>query len=177
MRIRHLIACGLAALALTAAGCGDDGGDKTASYTVDAPPAEEASGGAETPAAAPAKGAPKVRVPSGSPPKQLQTKDLKQGTGATAKAGDQVSVDYVGVAYSTKKEFDSSFQAGREPIPVTLGAGQVIAGWDEGIVGMKVGGRRELIIPPDKAYGAAGRPPDIGPNETLVFVVDLVGVE
>jgi peptidylprolyl isomerase len=83
-------------------------------------------------------------------------------------------MNYVGVAYSTKKEFDNSYDRG-QPFDVTLGEGAVIAGWDEGIVGMKVGGRRELIIPPDMGYGARGGP-GIKPNETLVFVVDLVSI-
>jgi peptidylprolyl isomerase len=118
---------------------------------------------------------PKVKVPEGAPPKELQTKDLKVGTGREAKTGDNLNVHYVGVAYSTKKQFDASWDRGM-PIAFQLGFGRVIKGWDQGIVGMKVGGRRQLIIPPDLAYGPAGRPPAIGPNETLVFVVDLVAV-
>jgi peptidylprolyl isomerase len=173
MRTRILIACGLAALALTAAGCGDD--TETAEFTVDAPPLEE-SAADEAPAADRGE-KPKVTIPSGPPPKKLETRDIKEGTGPAAKNGDAVQVDYVGKAYSTGKEFDTSFAAGREPFPLTLGNGEVITGWDKGIVGMKVGGRRELTIPPGMAYGAQGRPPDIGPNETLVFVVDLVDIQ
>jgi peptidylprolyl isomerase len=174
MRTRYLIASGLAALALTAAGCGD-GGEKTASYTVDAPPSSSAEPASDAPAPAAAKDEPKVRVPAGDPPKQLETRDIKEGTGPAAKKGDAVLMNYVGVAYSTKKKFDSSYDG--DPLPVTLGEGGVIAGWDEGIPGMKVGGRRELIIPPGKAYGAQGFPPDIGPDETLVFIVDLVEIQ
>ena len=103
-------------------------------------------------------------------------RDLKKGTGATAKNGSQVTVNYVGVAYSNGKQFDSSFDRG-QAFPFTLGAGEVIPGWDQGIEGMKVGGRRQLTIPPDLAYGPQGSPPAIGPNETLIFVVDLLSVQ
>jgi len=173
MRTRYLIACGLAALSLTiVAGCGDE--TETATFTVEAPPAGSSDAAAvEEPVSSGKK--PKVTVPDGAPPKELEVKDLKKGTGKAAKAGDDLTMDYVGVSYSTGKEFDSSFSAG-QPFNFTLGQGGVIAGWDEGIEGMKVGGRRELIIPPDKAYGAQGRPPSIKPNETLVFVVDLLAV-
>jgi peptidylprolyl isomerase len=118
---------------------------------------------------------PKVEVPSGDPPTSLQKTDIKVGSGEEAKTGQKVSVHYVGVAYSDKKEFDSSWGSGR-PFNFTLGAGNVIQGWDEGVPGMKVGGRRQLVIPPDLAYGPAGYPGAIGPNETLVFVVDLVSI-
>ena len=118
---------------------------------------------------------PKVEVPEGPPPTELQIEDLKAGTGAEAVAGKQVEVHYVGVAYSTKKQFDASWDRG-QPLPFPLGAGRVIKGWDQGVAGMKVGGRRRLTIPPDLAYGPGGFPPVIGPNETLVFVVDLVSV-
>jgi peptidylprolyl isomerase len=115
---------------------------------------------------------PKVTVPKGPPPKQLVVKDLREGTGATAKAGDEVTVQYVGVDYKTGKQFDASWDRG-EPFTFTLGAGEVIPGWDQGVEGMKVGGRRELIIPPELAYG----PQQVGtiaPNSTLVFVIDLL---
>jgi peptidylprolyl isomerase len=118
---------------------------------------------------------PTVEVPSGPPPDHLVVKDLKEGDGAEAKAGDQVTVQYVGVLYDGGKEFDSSWDR-NQPFPFTLGSGQVIPGWDQGVEGMKVGGRRELVIPPDLAYGATGQPPDIPPNATLVFVIDLVSV-
>ena len=87
-----------------------------------------------------------------------------------------MTVQYVGVAWSAKQQFDSSWDRG-EPIMFKLGTGQVIPGWDQGVAGMKVGGRRRLVIPPDLAYGAQGSPPAIGPNETLVFVIDLLGVQ
>ena len=118
---------------------------------------------------------PTVEVPTGPPPDQLVVKDLKEGDGDEAKAGDQVTVQYVGVLYDGGKEFDASWDRG-QPFPFTLGSGQVIPGWDQGVEGMKVGGRRELIIPPDLAYGPQGQPPDIPPNATLVFVIDLVSV-
>ena len=119
---------------------------------------------------------PKVEVPDGAPPKELESDDLVEGDGAEAKTGDTVTMEYVGVSYSNGKEFDSSWER-PEPFTFQLGSGQVIPGWDQGIPGMKVGGRRKLIIPPDLAYGQAGSPPDIGPNETLIFVVDLTDVQ
>jgi FKBP-type peptidyl-prolyl cis-trans isomerase len=118
---------------------------------------------------------PTVEVPKGPAPKQLVVKDLKTGDGTEAKAGDQVTVQYVGVLYDTGKQFDASWDRG-QPFPFQLGSGQVIQGWDQGVVGMKVVGRRELIIPPDLAYGAQGQPPTIPANATLVFVIDLVSV-
>ena len=118
---------------------------------------------------------PSVSVPSGSPPKTLQKTDLIVGNGAEAVTGKKVTVQYVGVSFSNKKQFDASWDRG-EPFSFVLGQGRVIQGWDEGVPGMKVGGRRQLVIPADLAYGAQGSPPVIGPNETLVFVVDLVSV-
>jgi len=123
-----------------------------------------------------AKPKPTVEVPTGPPPDQLEIEDIEEGDGAEAQAGDQVSVNYVGVLYEGGEEFDSSF-AGGQPFPFRLGAGNVIPGWDEGVEGMKVGGRRRLIIPPELAYGAQGSPPDIPPDSTLVFVIDLLSVD
>jgi peptidylprolyl isomerase len=119
---------------------------------------------------------PTISQPSGDPPAQLVKKDIVQGKGKKAKKGDVVSVQYTGVAFSTGQKFDASWDRGAEPFQFPLGGGQVITGWDEGVPGMRVGGRRELIIPPDQAYGPAGSPPAIGPNETLIFVVDLVKI-
>jgi peptidylprolyl isomerase len=119
---------------------------------------------------------PVVNVPTGAPPKDLVVKDLIKGTGPTATTGKSVTVNYVGVLYKNGKEFDSSWKTGQPFAPFTLGQHAVIPGWDNGLVGMKVGGRRELIIPPSLAYGKAGSPPTIPPNSTLVFVVDLLGV-
>ena len=118
---------------------------------------------------------PVIAVPSGAPPKSLVVKDLIKGTGATAKTGSSVTVNYVGVLYKGGKEFDSSWKTGAPFAPFTLGQGAVIPGWDQGLVGMRVGGRRELIIPPSLAYGAKGSAPVIPPNATLIFVVDLLG--
>ncbi len=115
------------------------------------------------------------RCPTAEPPAELETEDIVVGDGAEAAAGDTVSVQYVGVNYSDGSEFDASWDTG-EPFEFRLGSGSVIPGWDEGIPGMKVGGRRELVIPPDLAYGPQGQPPDIGPNETLIFVIDLLDV-
>lgn len=117
---------------------------------------------------------PKVKVPSGPPPQKLVSKDLKAGEGQAAKAGDEVTVQYVGVNYRNGKQFDASWDRG-EPFTFTLGAGQVIEGWDQGIEGMKPGGRRELIIPPELGYGSQ-RSGSIPPYSTLVFVVDLLEI-
>ena len=110
------------------------------------------------------------------PPSDLVATDITEGDGVEAKSGDTVSVHYVGVAHSTGEEFDASYNRGT-PLQFRLGTGQVISGWDQGVQGMKVGGRRQLVIPPRLAYGPQGSPPAIGPNETLVFVVDLLGVQ
>jgi len=118
---------------------------------------------------------PTITVPPGAPPTQLESKDLIVGTGPAAKAGDQVTVQYVGVAYSTGKVFDASWSR-NQPFQFTLGQGQVIAGWDQGVVGMQVGGRRELIIPPALAYGSSSPGPGIAANDTLIFIVDLVKI-
>jgi len=106
---------------------------------------------------------------------QLQSDDLTVGDGPEATSGQRVSVHYVGVSHATGEQFDASWDRG-EPFAFKLGKGQVIAGWDQGVAGMKVGGRRRLTIPPHLGYGARGAGGAIGPNETLVFVVDLLGV-
>ena len=118
---------------------------------------------------------PFVDFPDGPPPTDLVITDLVEGTGPEAKAGQTVSVHYVGVAHSTGEEFDSSYDRG-QPLDFGLGRGMVIPGWDQGIQGMKVGGRRQLVIPPHLAYGPRGAGGVIGPNETLIFVCDLVAV-
>lgn len=119
---------------------------------------------------------PVVEVPQEEPPSELVSEDIVTGDGATAEAGDQLTMQYVGVLYDTGEQFDASWDTG-QPFEFELGAGNVIPGWDEGIEGMRVGGRRELTIPPDLAYGPAGQPPDIPPDSTLVFVVDLLDVK
>ena len=116
---------------------------------------------------------PEVDFPDGDPPTELEISDIWQGGGAVAKAGDTVQVHYVGVAYSTGEEFDASWSRGA-PLEFRLGVGQVIAGWDQGVQGMRVGGRRQLIIPPELAYGDRGAGRAIAPGETLIFVCDLV---
>lgn len=118
---------------------------------------------------------PAITIPAEAAPTTLRSCDLVVGTGAEATVGSTVQVQYVGVAWSTKKQFDASWDRG-QPFDFPLGQGRVIKGWDQGVAGMKVGGRRELVIPADLGYGAQGAGGDIGPNETLVFIVDLVKV-
>jgi peptidylprolyl isomerase len=118
---------------------------------------------------------PEIPKPAGSPPRNLEIEDIVRGKGPPAKPGDNVVVQYVGVNFSTGEEFDASWTTG-QPYRFPLGGGQVIEGWDKGIVGMRKGGRRKLTIPPRMGYGAEGSPPAIGPNETLVFVVDLLAI-
>jgi peptidylprolyl isomerase len=159
------------ALALAVAGCGSSDDDSSSTQaTSDATTAEQPGGDANLNAK------PKVTVPDGPAPKKLEVKEIVEGDGAEAKAGDEVTVQYVGVGYDSKEEFDSSWSRS-EPFTFNLGAGEVISGWDQGIVGMKEGGRRELTIPANLAYGPSGSPPVIGPNETLIFVVDLLAVK
>ena len=118
---------------------------------------------------------PEIEFPGDTPPADLVVEDITVGDGAEAKAGSTISAHYVGVAHSTGEEFDASWNRGA-PLDFRLGVGQVIAGWDEGIVGMKEGGRRKLVIPANKAYGDRGAGAVIKPGETLIFVVDLVAV-
>jgi peptidylprolyl isomerase len=119
---------------------------------------------------------PQVEVPSDQPPSyQLEIEDLAVGDGEEAVSGQVVEVHYVGVSWSTGKQFDASWDRG-STFKFGLGKGQVIAGWDQGVAGMKVGGRRRITIPPALGYGKRGAGGVIGPDETLVFVVDLVGL-
>ncbi len=119
---------------------------------------------------------PHVYVPPGeTPPAELEVEDLEVGDGDEAVAGRNVEVHYVGVSWRTRKQFDASWDRG-DTFEFRLGAGQVISGWDQGVAGMKVGGRRRIVIPPRLAYGKQGAGGVIGPDETLVFVVDLLGV-
>jgi peptidylprolyl isomerase len=117
---------------------------------------------------------PEIPAPQGDPPPELVIRDIVPGKGPKAKAGDQLTMQYVGISWSNGQQFDASWDAG-QPFPFQLGAGMVIQGWDQGMVGMRKGGRRLLVIPPDLGYGPQGSGP-IGPNETLVFVVDLVQI-
>jgi peptidylprolyl isomerase len=129
----------------------------------------------DEPATAERQDKPEVEIPDGDPPKELVIEDLEEGEGDEAQAGDQLTVDYVGVLYDGGDEFDESFSK-PEPFQFALGQGGVIPGWDEGLEGMKVGGRRQLVIPPDQAYGPQGQPPEIPPDSTLVFVIDLLAI-
>ncbi|MGH2873525.1 MAG: FKBP-type peptidyl-prolyl cis-trans isomerase [Solirubrobacteraceae bacterium] len=128
-----------------------------------------------TPTSGPLSTEPKITVPAGSPPTKLVTKDLIKGTGAVAKAGSTVTVNYVGALYKGGKVFDASWNR-KQTFTTPLSAGAVIPGWVNGIPGMKVGGRRELIIPPALGYKAAGSPPTIPGNATLIFIIDLLKV-
>ncbi len=138
------------------------------------------SGGDDKPKASPspttspviATAKPSFALPTGKPPTQLKIIDLLEGTGIVALPGKVATVHYVGDHYDGR-EFSTSW--GGHPVAFTVGGEEVVTGWDEGIVGMRVGGRRMLIVPPDLAYGATGQGP-IGPNETLVFVIDLISV-
>ena len=118
---------------------------------------------------------PEIEFPDTPPPTDLEVTDVTTGDGDEAVAGKTVKVHYVGVAHSTGEEFDASYTRG-EPLSFRLGSGQVISGWDQGVQGMKVGGRRKLVIPPDLGYGDRGAGGAIKPGETLIFVVDLVEV-
>jgi peptidylprolyl isomerase len=119
---------------------------------------------------------PEIGFPGDEPPADLVITDVQVGEGAEAKPGAEVTVHYVGVAFSTGEEFDASWNRG-QPFKFTLGAGKVIAGWDRGVAGMRVGGRRQLVIPAHLGYGDRGAGKVIAPGETLIFVVDLLGTE
>jgi peptidylprolyl isomerase len=157
----------LAALGLSA--CGGDDEPESSGATTQTSPAAAAKALEDTGVK------PQIPRPTGSPPRRLEKQDIVKGKGRPAAAGDDVVVDYVGVTFSTGEEFDSSWDVG-QPYPFPLGGGQVIEGWDKGIVGMRKGGRRMLTIPPELAYGTTGSPPDIPPNETLVYVIDLLRI-
>jgi peptidylprolyl isomerase len=177
-----------ATVALAACGSSDD---KSSSAPTTTTKASAASSAASAPAAAPqSKGrdctaddigvsgefgkAPQITIPDDcDPPKELIVKDLVEGSGPGAAAGQQLTMNYALITWSDKKKLDSSFDRGK-PFQLTLGAGQVIPGWDQGLVGVQQGARRLLIVPPNLGYGAGGN--GIKPNETLVFVTDAVAV-
>lgn len=175
MRPRRAAQVLLAAAALGAAGCGDDdksGGSSDSSTSSDgaAPAASVEKQLAQV--STDLKKEPRIPSLSGLPPMELVSKDIVTGTGAAAKQGDKITVEYLGVTYSDDKKLDSSW--GREPLETSLDAASgIIDGWVKGIPGMKVGGRRALVIPPDLGYGEQGQPPDVAPFETLMFVIDL----
>jgi FKBP-type peptidyl-prolyl cis-trans isomerase len=174
MSKRALVLPVLAVVAAGLAGCGSS----SKASGIEQVPAEGATAApvVTTPKPAPAIAKkPVVTIPSGPAPTTLVTKDLVTGTGQTAKAGDTVTVNYVGELYKNGKEFDSSWSR-NQPFTTALSTGSLIRGWVQGIPGMKVGGRRELIIPASLAYGKTGSPPTIPPNSPLVFVIDLLSI-
>lgn len=182
-RFKSHFAFSIAALAATAllAGCGSSSkssievGNESDTNSVPHVAGEKApEAPATTPKSGPLASKPAVTSPKGAAPSKLVVKDLVKGTGAEAKLGQSVTVNYVGVLYNGGKEFDSSWKRG-EPATFSLENGKLISGWTQGIPGMHVGGRRELIVPAELAYGKQGQPPTIPPNAPLVFVVDLLG--
>jgi peptidylprolyl isomerase len=175
---RSRLGLGIATLgaAVLVAGCGSSGSSSTITVGNESASANkliEHTVVVTTPKTGPLSKEPTIATPKGPAPTTLQTKEIITGTGAEAKAGDSVTVNYVGALYSNGKVFDASWNR-KEPFTFTLGQGQVIPGWDKGVAGMKVGGRRELIIPAELAYGKPGRPPTIPPSSALVFIVDLL---
>jgi peptidylprolyl isomerase len=174
--MRRLLPCLLLLLLAVPAACGgDDDSGEPAAKTTTTETSEEPSPSAQREALKDTTTRPVIPKPSGSPPRRLEKQDIVRGKGPAAKPGDTVTVQYVGVAFSTGDEFDASWDRG-QPFPVPLGAGQVIEGWDKGLVGMRKGGRRMLTIPPELAYGSEGYPPTIAPNETLIFVIDALEI-
>ncbi len=189
--IRPRCALALTGLAATLliAGCGSSGNSSTITVGLEnksdnalvkqteahaktTPSKTSSSATAKTPTSGPLSKEPKVTPPSGAAPTKLEIKDLITGTGPEVKAGGSVTVNYVGVLFKGGKIFDASWKRGE---PATFPLSGVIPGWTKGIPGMKVGGRRELVIPSALAYGAKGSPPSIPPNAPLVFVIDLLG--
>jgi peptidylprolyl isomerase len=172
---RSVLACLLVAGLIAAiAGCGQDdqpspqpastqSTETLATPTTTAPPADIKDTSQK----------PVIEKPSGAVPRKLKVKEIVRGKGPGAKPGDELTVQYVGVTFSTGEQFDSSWDTG-QPFSFSLGTGSVIPGWDRGLEGLKKGGRRELTVPPRLAYGAQGSPPEIGPNEPLVYVIDLL---
>jgi peptidylprolyl isomerase len=155
-------------LAAGAAACGGDSGSSDAS----------AKGGSGVKVSTDTSKKPTITFDDGAAkPNSLQIVDVVEGNGAAAKEGDSVTVQYVGVSWSSHKEFDASWDRGQPFAVSPLGRAQVIDGWNKGLVGAKAGGRRLLVIPPDQGYGAQGAGGVIGPNETLVFVVDVVSIK
>jgi FKBP-type peptidyl-prolyl cis-trans isomerase len=178
----------VSAAALLGAGCGDDDGGSANTDTVTTetqatppPPAPEEPAAPKAQKVKPTAGEadldrkPKVPKGKGEPPSKLVVQDLIVGKGKRVKSGDVASVKYVGVLFKNGKEFDASWKGGKgQTFQFPLGSGQVIPGWDQGVVGMKEGGRRKLIIPSELGYGARGFPPDIPADAALIFDIDLV---
>ncbi len=178
-RVRTLTLVAVSAAALGLAGCSSSSSSPTTTTSAGSSTPTTSDPAATIPAsdrsaAGTAGTAPVVTVPSGPPPTTLETADLITGSGPAAKAGDSVTVQYVLATYSSGKTIQSSWTS--QPFTFTLGAGQVIPGWDKGVAGMQAGGRRELIIPPSLGYGAQSPGAGISANDTLVFVVDLLKI-
>ena len=171
--ITALLLAGCLGTGLVACGSDDDGTSGDTSTTASGP--QRAAKDVDVADPTNLKEKPSVAVPDGKPPKKLEQVDLVEGTGPAAKTGDTVKVKYVGLGWSTGQEFDASCDRG-DTLDVELGAGSVIPGWDQGLVGIKKGGRRLLVVPPNLAYGAQGQPPSIPPNAALVFIVDALKV-
>jgi peptidylprolyl isomerase len=167
-----LAAVAIAVAAIVGAGNKDS---KTTTAATDTPAQTAPATAEETKVPEAIAKAPVMPKTSGTPPKALETKDIVVGEGTEAKSGDNVTMRYTGVLWDKGTEFDSSWKRSPNEFPFTLGQGAVIPCWDKGVVGMKVGGRRELVCPPDIAYGSQGQG-SIPPNSTLVFVVDLIKV-
>jgi peptidylprolyl isomerase len=186
MRRRFLLAAVPLLAAGVVAGCGSDNSDtaniqpppsqsQTLTFTATSTSSTGATGPTiVTPSHGKLSVKPTITAPKTAPPKSLVTKDLITGTGAAAQPGDTITVNYVGALYNNGKVFDASWNR-NQPLSTPLGEGGLIKGWDQGLVGMRVGGRRELIIPPSLAYGKSGQGPIPG-NSTLIFVVDLLGL-
>jgi peptidylprolyl isomerase len=180
MKFKAILLITILALAAFVAGCGSQGASLSdvssseSTSATDSTSDTKAEKTVQPKVSGSLKEKPELSDASGDPPTELIQKDIKKGTGKTAKNGDKVSVNYVGHNWSNNAEFDTSW--GKQAFEFTLGEGGVIKGWDEGVVGMKEGGRRLLIIPPDLGYGANSQG-SIPANETLVFVVDLVKVK
>ena len=155
----------LAFAAIAAVGCGQDSSSAEGSKTDALPTSGDASD----------RATPKTQIPDRPPPKELVEKEVIEGTGIEAKDGDEVTINYALLDYGTGEEIESTWDRNK-PYSIRIGEGKVIPGVEQGIVGMRVGGRRELTIPPDLAYGRKGRPPVVAPNTTLVFVIDLLAV-
>lgn len=160
------------------AGCG---GSSSSSGSVQAAPSGgsnpaqvQSTATAAPPASGPRSTKPHIAKPSGAAPKTLVIKDLIPGTGLAARNGQSLSVEYVGVLYKNGKQFDASWDRAKMPFTFALGAGNVIPGWDRGLLGMRVGGRRQLVIPASLAYGPQGQPPTIPANAALIFDIDLL---
>jgi peptidylprolyl isomerase len=173
-----LLAALLCALALALAACGGDSksSDNSAAAAGPTPTADETVAALAASISKDLKAKPQLAIPAGGTPDKLTVKDIVVGTGKKAKPGDTVQMQYVGSLWSTGSEFEATWDSG-QPFSFPLGQSQVIKGWDQGIKGMRIGGRRLLVIPPALGYGAQGSPPKIPADETLAFVVDLTQIK